>query len=153
MAKPHAVVERYWTALANADGEAMAACYAKSAEFRDEVFDLHGDEVGAMWRMLFSPTNQVAMKVHPLVRDGAVTKGTWEATYVFSATGRTVRNVVRSTFTVKGGKIVAQRDRFPFWKWSRMALGTKGLLLGWTPLVRGAVRKGARKQLAKFMAK
>ena len=142
------VVRRYWDALAQADGAAMAACYHKDARFRDEVFDLHGPRIGAMWRMLMAPGAPVQITVHELTTDGDVTTGTWGAVYPFSATGRTVHNVIRSTFRVQGHKIVEQRDRFPFWKWSRMALGTKGLLLGWTPIVRKAVQKQARARLA-----
>ncbi|RMU63272.1 hypothetical protein ALP29_200285 [Pseudomonas syringae pv. avii] len=36
------------------------------------------------------------------------------------------------------------------WRWSRQALGAKGLLLGWTPLVRNAVRVQALKGLKAF---
>ena len=43
-------------------------------------------------------------------------------------------------------------DSFDLWRWSRQALGTKGLLLGWTPLVRNAVRAQALKGLRAFQA-
>ncbi|PMZ59603.1 DUF4440 domain-containing protein, partial [Pseudomonas sp. GW247-3R2A] len=38
------------------------------------------------------------------------------------------------------------------WAWSRQALGFKGLLLGWTPAVRNAVRAQALKGLKAFQA-
>ena len=47
------VVQRLYAAFDRRDGEAMAACYAPDAHFRDPVFgDLTGAEAGAMWRML-----------------------------------------------------------------------------------------------------
>ena len=48
--------------------------------------------------------------------------------------------------------IVDHVDEFSFWKWSRQALGTKGLLLGWTPFVRRTVRTKARAGLDEFLA-
>ena len=42
-------------------------------------------------------------------------------------------------------------DTFPFWTWSRQAFGTLGLLLGWTPILKAAVRRKGRADLAKFM--
>ena len=51
-----ALINRFYEAFARQDGETMAACYAPDAHFHDPVFqDLHGDEVGAMWRMLCEP--------------------------------------------------------------------------------------------------
>lgn len=38
------------------------------------------------------------------------------------------------------------------WRWARQALGTKGLLLGWTPLLKNAVRAQARKGLKAFQS-
>lgn len=42
-------------------------------------------------------------------------------------------------------------DNFSLWKWSRQALGAKGLLLGWSGLVQNKIRKTAKKRLEKFM--
>ena len=50
------------------------------------------------------------------------------------------------------GLIIKHRDRFDFWTWSRQALGTPGLLLGWTPMLRKKVRATAAGNLAKFLA-
>ena len=54
MAHPNdELIERFYGAFARHDGDAMAACYAPDAHFSDPVFtDLHGEEPGAMWRML-----------------------------------------------------------------------------------------------------
>ena len=46
----------------------------------------------------------------------------------------------------EAGKIVRHIDRFDFWRWSRMALGPAGLLLGWTPLLHKKVQAKARAQ-------
>lgn len=147
------VIERYWKALAAGDAETMAKCYAADATFQDPVFNLNGAEIGNMWRMILAANPNLRIEAGALVQDGVTAHGTWQAWYKFSLTGRDVHNVIHSSFTVEGNKIVAQRDEFPFWKWSRMALGLKGILLGWTPLVHKAVRAKARERLDRFQSK
>jgi hypothetical protein len=74
------------------------------------------------------------------------------ATYLFSQTGNVVVNDIQARFVFRDGKICEHHDRFDLWAWSRQALGFKGLLLGWTPLVRNAVRAQALKGLKAFQA-
>jgi hypothetical protein len=45
----------------------------------------------------------------------------------------------------------ADDDEFSFHRWSRQALGTPGLLLGWTPVLKASVRLRAGAGLEKFM--
>jgi hypothetical protein len=78
----------------------------------------------------------------------------WEAHYRFSATGRLVHNRIDAAFTFDAqGLILTHRDRFDFWAWSRQALGTPGLLLGWSGFLRQKVRTQAAKSLAHYRAK
>lgn len=146
------VAQHFWESLAAKDADEMAACYAADATFEDEVFTLRGAECGTMWRMLFHGAADLRIKAHPLKEGDGIAHGTWEAWYTFSATGRPVHNRIRSRLVVRDGKVVDHKDQFSFWRWSRQALGLKGWLLGWTPLVRMAVRKQARKRLDKWTA-
>ncbi len=150
-----ATLARFYTAFQNLDGEAMQACYASDAEFDDEAFSLRGrEEVGAMWRMLCDVTKAKGRDVWKL--DYSVTESSshWEAHYRFSATGRMVHNIIDGEFTFDAqGLIKSHRDRFDFWRWSRQALGTPGLLLGWSPMLRNKVRAQAAKNLAAWRAK
>ena len=59
---------------------------------------------------------------------------------------------MRASFRFADGLIAEHDDEFDFYRWSRQALGTSGLLLGWTPIVRNAVRRRAREGLDEFMA-
>jgi ketosteroid isomerase-like protein len=145
------VAKHYWESLAAKDADEMAACYASDATFEDEVFRLRGAECGMMWRMLFQGAADLRIRTHDLKEGDGVAHGTWEAWYTFTATGRPVHNRITSRFVIRDGKIVDHKDTFPFYKWSRRALGAKGWFLGWTPLVRMAVRKQARKRLDKWM--
>ena len=50
------------------------------------------------------------------------------------------------------GRILSHLDNFNFWRWSWMALGVPGLVLGWSPFFRTQVRKQARANLDRFLA-
>jgi hypothetical protein len=79
--------------------------------------------------------------------DDATGAAHWEARYTFSTTGRPVHNVIDAAFTFSAGRIARHVDTFDLWRWSRMALGAKGALLGWTPFVRKAIQRQARRGL------
>ncbi|MEQ1587396.1 MAG: nuclear transport factor 2 family protein, partial [Cyclobacteriaceae bacterium] len=75
----------------------------------------------------------------------------WLASYSFSKTGRKVNNRIQAAVTFKDGLIFDHRDDFDLWRWSRMALGTPGLLLGWSSFLKNKIHQNARKSLKKFM--
>src|SRR5918997_3322921 len=154
MLRPVSTIERFYAAFGARDGGAMAACYAPDAHFSDPVFtDLNGDEPGAMWRMLTGQAKD--LRVELLEHEAADDRGSahWRATYTFTQTGRPVVNDVRARFQFADGLIAEHTDEFGFHRWARQALGTTGLLLGWTPIVSGATRKRARASLDEFIAR
>ena len=101
-----------------------------------------------MWRMLTSQARE--LRVELLEHDAGSAR--WRAHYVFTQTGRPVVNDVRATFRFADGLIADHADAFGFHRWARQALGTPGLLLGWTPFLRAAVRRRAAADLARFVA-
>ena len=147
-------IEKFYAAFARLDGDAMQACYADDAHFEDEAFSLAGrTEIGGMWRMLTETTKAKARDAWRL-EASAITEDSahWEAWYRFTATGRNVHNIIEAKFAFDGtGLINRHVDSFDFWRWSRQALGTPGLLLGWSPLLRSKVRAQAAANLAKFL--
>jgi hypothetical protein len=131
----------------------MAACYAPEARFSDPVFpDLKGQEPGAMWRMLTGRADDLKIELLEHEADDDRGSARWIADYTFTQTGRPVTNDVRATFRFAQGLIAEHRDDFDFHRWSRQALGTPGMLLGWTPILRTSVRRRARAGLDEFMA-
>jgi ketosteroid isomerase-like protein len=147
------LIRRFYSAFGARDADTMAACYAPDARFSDPVFpDLRGSEPGAMWRMLVGRSDDLTIEL--LEHDADADRGSarWLARYTFTQTGRPVENDVRASFRFAGGLIAEHDDDFDFYRWSRQALGTSGLLLGWTPIVRNAVRRRAREGLDEFMA-
>ena len=148
------LITKFYDAFARLDPEAMAACYHPEVEFSDPVFtDLRGEHAGNMWRMLCGRAEDLEVVASAISADDSGGSAHWDATYTFSATGRKVRNSIDATFKFEDGAIRVHRDRFSLWKWTRMALGVPGILLGWSPIVQGKVRAQAAAGLAKFEEK
>jgi len=151
--QPKDLIEVFYGAFAECAGERMAACYAPDASFSDPVFgELDAREAGGMWRMLTGQAKD--LRIELLDHDTQSERGSahWRAHYTFSQTGRAVINDVQGSFRFADGLIVEHVDDFDFYRWARQALGPRGLLLGWTPIVRSAVRGRARASLEQFLA-
>ena len=150
MADNAELIRQLYEAMDRHDGDAMAKLYAPDGRFRDPAFgELTGAEAGDMWRMLTGRSEDLRVELAEHEADGDTGTARWIATYTFR-TGRPVTNDIRAEFRFRDGKITEHRDSFSFWRWSRQALGPVGLALGWTPLLRAAVRKRARADLADF---
>jgi ketosteroid isomerase-like protein len=148
------LVVRLYAALAAGDGAAMGDCYADDARFSDPVFrDLDATGVRAMWAMLCSRATDLKVEVSGVEACDTQGKARWIATYTFGKTGRRVRNVIDAEFAFSDGRIVRHTDTFDLWRWAGMALGTQGMLLGWTPLVQNAIRREARRSLESWSRK
>ena len=148
-----ALIQRFYEAFDRHDGDTMAACYAPDARFEDPAFgELQGAEPGAMWRMLTGRADDLRVQLVEHDADDTTGSAHWLADYTFTQTGRKVHNDVRARFRFADGLIAEHRDEFDFHRWARQALGTSGLLLGWTPIIRSAVRRRARAGLDEFIA-
>ena len=154
MAHPNdELIQRFYAAFARHDGDEMAACYAPGARFSDPVFtDLRDAEPGAMWRMLTGRAEDLEVKLAEHEAGDERGSAHWLADYTFS-TGRKVHNDIRAEFRFEHGLIAEHRDSFSFYTWARQALGPAGLALGWTPMVRGRVKREARARLDEFLAR
>lgn len=150
-------IEKFYRAFAALDADTMASCYAEGVEFKDPVFTLRGRrETAGMWAMLCQATKAKGADVWKLEylriqADEWSGRAHWDAHYRFSATGRMVLNRIDAEFRFREGLIVAHCDHFGFWSWARQALGTPGLLLGWSPMLRKKVQATARGNLDKFL--
>lgn len=148
-----ALVARFYTAFQAKDVEGMVACYTPDVRFSDPVFpDLVGDRARGMWRMLVARGKDLRLEFRDVRADDRAGTAHWEAWYTFSATGRQVHNVIDASFTFRDGLIATHTDRFDLYRWTRHALGAKGALFGWSPIVQGAIRRQADRSLTKFLA-
>jgi ketosteroid isomerase-like protein len=147
-----ALIERFYAAFDRHDGDTMAACYAPDARFHDPAFgELHGEEPGAMWKMLTGRADDLRVRLVEHDADETTGSAHWLADYTFTQTGRKVHNDVQARFRFADGLIAEHDDSFGFHAWARQALGPAGLLLGWTPIVKSKVRGQARAGLSEFM--
>lgn len=148
-----ALITRFYEAFQRLDAEAMIACYTDDIVFSDPAFGtLRGRDAGDMWRMLASRAKNFSLTFDNVNSNERSGGAHWVATYLFSQTGRTVVNDIQARFLFRDGKICEHYDHFDLWRWSRQALGAKGLLLGWTPLVQSKVNQQALRGLRAFQA-
>jgi ketosteroid isomerase-like protein len=145
-------IQRLYAALDAKDGETMASLYAPDATFEDPAFgELHGSEVGDMWRMLCSQAKDLSVTATDVTADDSGGTASWVANYTFSQTGRPVENRVTASFRFDSdGKIAEHRDDFSMLKWAPQALGPAGYLLGSNPVGRALMQKRARGTLASW---
>ncbi|GAA2864220.1 nuclear transport factor 2 family protein [Streptosporangium fragile] len=148
------IIRAFYEAFARRDADAMERCYHPDVTFRDPVFqDLEGrDKVMAMWRMLMGRSADLHVSARDITARSHDGTAHWTARYTFGKTGRKVVNEIDSLFRFEDGLIVRHRDQFDLGRWSRMAVGASGFLLGWTPMFKSRIRGTARQSLQEFMA-
>jgi hypothetical protein len=145
------LITRFYSSFQKLDGEAMVACYAPTVRFSDPVFPgLEGERAKDMWRMLCGRAADLKIEFSNVSADDAHGSAHWEAHYSFGPKKRKVHNIIDAHFHFANGLITGHFDSFSFWRWSRQAIGPAGLLLGWTPVIHGAVRKQAAAGLDAF---
>ncbi len=145
------LIDKFYTAFAKGDATTMNSCYHDEVRFSDPAFGkLNAEDVKAMWTMLNSRNSGLKLEHSKVEANEKEGSAYWEAKYTFNQTGRFVHNKITAKFKFKDGLIIQHDDYFNFWKWSSMALGMPGYLLGWTPFLKGKVRKTVLNFLKKF---
>jgi limonene-1,2-epoxide hydrolase len=148
------LIRNFYSSFEEKDYRAMQAAYADHAVFNDPVFhNLDAEKTRAMWEMFCKRGKDLEIAFRNIHSEGNDVHVDWVAHYTFSQTGNMVINYIRSSFVVENGKIVKHTDQFDFHTWAKQALGTTGLLWGWTPFVKNMVRKNALGSLRDFMQK
>ncbi len=150
------LIHQFYKGFQQLDAASMQACYHDDIRFSDPAFpQLKGKEVGAMWAMLIEALKKSPAGWKLEFSNSKADENTgscrWEAHYTFSLTGRKVHNVIQAKFRFKEGKIVEHTDMFDFYRWTRMAFGLTGLLLGWTPYFRNKLQATTRKRLDAYL--
>jgi len=151
MQESQQLIRNFYTAFQQRDHAGMIVCYHPEAHFSDPVFnDLHGKQAMAMWHMLCERGKDLQVTFRDVTATQTNGQAHWEAVYTFS-TGRKVHNRIDANFTFADGLIVRHADQFDLWRWTRMALGLPGTLVGWTPMLQKKVRETAVSGLDKFI--
>ncbi|MFY0598854.1 MAG: nuclear transport factor 2 family protein [Cyclobacteriaceae bacterium] len=155
MTKENSIIDSFYHAFSNKEADKMNALYHEKATFEDPAFGkLNSAQAQSMWSMLIERGGSNLQVEFEIIKESETSgEAIWEARYPFSKTKRQVHNVIKASFEFQDGKIIKHVDRFDLWKWSRMALGTSGLLLGWSPIIKNKVRSECLKSLDKYMSK
>lgn len=146
------LVRDFYSAFQKNDYRTMQDSYGPDATYCDPVFGtLTSAQAKAMWKMLITSAKDLRITFGDINANDEAGTCRWDAHYTFSGTGRKVHNIIIANFVFKEGKIHRHDDRFNFWRWSSMALGGPGLIMGWSPYLLHAVQKKVRGRLEKFM--
>ena len=152
MTSNETTINKFYTAFANADAAQMCECYHPNVQFRDPAFGLlKGKEVCQMWKMLIERSKgNLKIDFSQVKANEHLGSAFWVAKYNFSKTNRKVENSISSKFHFQDGLIIKHTDDFDIWKWSKQALGIKGLLLGWTGFMQKKIQNQARLALNRY---
>lgn len=146
------LIQKFYTCFQNKDYKGMQDCYADNAVFNDSVFkNLNSAQVKAMWQMLITTGKDLKLEFKDIKTTETTGTAHWDAYYTFSKTGNKVINRIDATFDFENGKIISHTDYFNFYTWSKQALGTAGILLGWTSFLKNKIQKTAMENLNAFM--
>jgi ketosteroid isomerase-like protein len=147
------LIEKFYTAFQQLDAAAMNSYYSDDIVFFDPVFGLlKGEEARSMWQMLCKNAKQFSLTYGNIVTlDDEYSTCDWQATYIFSATGKQVVNKIKANMRFADGKIIEHSDGFSVHKWSKQAFGLMGTLFGWNSFFQTKIKNTARKNLMKFM--
>jgi ketosteroid isomerase-like protein len=147
------LIEKFYTAFQQLDAAAMNSCYSDDIVFFDPIFGLlKGEEARSMWEMLCKNAKQFSLTYGNIITlDDEYSTCDWQATYIFSATGKQVVNKIKANLRFADGKIIEHSDGFSVHKWSKQAFGLTGTLFGWNSFFQTKIKNTARKNLMKFM--
>ncbi len=148
------LITSFYSAFQQRDYKTMQGCYHPEVSFSDPVFpNLTGNRARAMWHMLCESGTDLMIGFEAVGAFDSQGQARWHASYSFGKRKRMVNNIIEARFHFRDGKIIRHEDRFDLWKWSGMALGLPGLLLGWSVFMQEKIRKQAAHGLEKFISR
>lgn len=125
------------------DFEGIANCYHPDASFQDIAFTLKGKkQIHAMWDFICSPDEAgIQSDIQAILLDLSANESTGRAIvvdiYTFRKHKRRVANLIESSFTFQGDKIIRQVDHCDPVCWARQAIGgISGFIAGHCGFVR-----------------
>ena len=150
-----ALVKSFYKAFSEKNPKEMITYYHENMVYENPIITrLEGRMAGNYWGMLIEREGEhLKVSASNIRADGDKVIADSKASYLWGDARRQVNNVGYAVFQFKDGKIIHQKDHYDFWKWSRMALGFPGYILGWSSFLNGKVRDTAFKMLKEYDAK
>jgi len=145
------VLNTFLRALAQRDVEAMIRCYTTTATYHSPIFpQVEGDTLTATWQWFCAKAPDLTMVVDEQAFEANTARVQWTATYTFPKTGRPVVQVTDSIFVFEGPQLCRHEDRFDLHRWSHMALGPLGRVLGGRRWLQRSLQRAAAERVARF---
>jgi len=152
--KNEQLLKDFYTAFQNRDAQKMAEYYHEEANFSDPAFGtLNSNEVALMWKMLCHSARDLRVEYKIREVSESAARVHWEAFYSYGKMHRKIHNKVNASFKFKDNKIIRHLDKFSLWKWASQAMGTNGLLIGWTSFFKKRLQGQSKEMLQRFLAK
>ena len=141
------IVEGFYEALNKGDYQFVNSLYHSNASYKDELFELKGVEIHALWYSAVQPDLNLSVELKSIKEvDGRVITE-WVMNYTLDIINRRISLNEKGTFIFKGDKIIEHIDEYDFWSWCTQAFGIIGKSLGWSNWLRKRVRNQARKSV------
>lgn len=139
---------KFYDAFSVANIDVLKQLYDKKLIFNDNIFvNLDYNETISMWSSLLVGNKNMSIKYEIKKYSEKYVEVEWIADYLFTSTNRNVKNIILAKMEIDQGKIINHTDNFDFYKWSQMAFGITGVLIGWTSFFKNKVRTEAYNKL------
>jgi len=120
---------KFFDAFGRGDATTMGAQYASNADFKDPIYDLHGQgDITHMWTELLKKGQGLKVTHEILPRQAGdalnLVRVKWVADYKLF--GRPVHNESQTQLTITNGKITSHRDDWSWEQWASQALPLGG---------------------------
>ncbi len=139
---------KFYDAFSAANIDVLKQLYDKKLIFNDNIFvNLDYNETISMWSSLLVGNKNMSIKYEIKKYSEKYVEVEWIADYLFTSTNRNVKNIILAKMEIDQGKIINHTDNFDFYKWSQMAFGITGVLIGWTSFFKNKVRTEAYNKL------
>ena len=151
MNQNEATIHRFFTAYQNKEYTTMQNCYSKDAVYNSPIYGLiNAEHVKAMWEMICKTNEEESLHFEKIeLLDHEYTTCDWSLAYYY--TNRRINNKIKSYLRLENGLIIEHTDAFDLYKWSRMAFGLTGLLIGWSKFFQKKIQKSTRNKLSEFI--
>ena len=145
------VLDQFFSAVALGEAAMAGRFYADDARIDLPPIglrDLPARDARRLWQVLLSDARDLHVQYAVMRADDHGGEVAWIARYTWPPTGRLVTQRLRGQYEFRAGRIVWQSEGFSLWDCARMALGSRGLLGGWNPLLRARLRRMVRNCIA-----
>ena len=151
MNQNEATIHRFFTAYQNKEYTTMQNCYSEDAVYNNPIYGLNDTEhVKAMWEMICKTNKEESLHFENIeLLDHEYATCDWSLVYYY--TNRRINNKIKSYLRLENGLIIEHTDAFDLYKWTRMAFGLTGSLIGWSNFFQKRIQKSTRKKLSEFI--